>query len=72
MDTQSDCAGKGARPTPREDTRKMRLRNFPCWVMGHTFRVKAGDKQMLVCQRCGTQELLAMKQMRDNADRPWA
>jgi hypothetical protein len=40
--------------------------------MGHTFRVKAGDKQMLVCQRCGTQELLAMKQMRDNADRPWA
>ena len=50
---------------------QVRLRNFPCWVMGHMFRVKPGDKEMLVCQRCGKQELLAMKRMRDNTDRPW-
>lgn len=71
MDTLADCAERCVRPTPREETQKMRLRNFPCWVMGHMFRVKAGDNQMLVCQRCGKQELLAMKRMRDNTDRPW-
>ncbi len=49
----------------------MRLRNFPCWVMGHMFRVKPGDKGMLVCQRCGTQELVMMKQLRDDVGRPW-
>lgn len=49
----------------------MRLRNVPCWFMGHMFRVKPGDKEMLVCQRCGKQELAAIKRMRDNTDRPW-
>ena len=57
-------------PAPRVDNREVRLRNFPCWVMGHMYRRKPGDKEMLVCQRCGKQELLAMKRMRDNADRP--
>ena len=49
----------------------MRLRIFPCWVMGHMFRLKPGDKEMLVCQRCGKEELLLFKQMRDKADNPW-
>ena len=39
--------------------------------MGHMFRVKPGDKDMLVCQRCGKRELAAMKRMRDDTDRPW-
>lgn len=56
----------------REDTRKMRLRNFPCWVMGHMFRVKPGDKDMLVCQRCGVQELVWTKRMRDKASDHWS
>jgi hypothetical protein len=34
------------------------------------YRVKPGDKDMLVCRRCGKQELAAMKRRRDNADRP--
>ena len=42
----------------------MRLRNFPCWVMGHMYRHKSGDKELLVCQRCGHQELLATRQLR--------
>jgi len=42
----------------------MRLRNFPCWVLGHEYRHKPGDKHMLVCQRCGHQELMATWQMR--------
>lgn len=50
----------------------MRLRNFPCWIMGHIFRTKPGDKDMLVCQRCGAQELRWTKQMRDKADNPWS
>ena len=54
-----------------EQTGEMRLRNIGCWVMGHMFRVKAGDKEMLICQRCGKQELVTIKRMRDNTDRPW-
>jgi hypothetical protein len=41
----------------------MRLRNFPCWIMGHMYRHKPGDKEMLVCQRCGHQELWTTKKM---------
>jgi hypothetical protein len=49
----------------------MRLRNFPCWVMGHVYRRQPGDKDVIVCQRCHSRELLAVKLMRDSADRPW-
>lgn len=42
----------------------MHLRNFPCWVMGHTYLHKPGDKDMLVCRRCGHQELVVIRQMR--------
>ena len=37
------------------------MRNFPCWVMGHMYRPKPGDREMLVCQRCGHQELWTTK-----------
>ncbi|WP_374969251.1 hypothetical protein [Terrabacter sp. BE26] len=50
----------------------MRLRNYPCWVLGYMLRVKPGDKDVLVCQRCGAQELWWMKRMRDKADNLWS
>ena len=50
----------------------MNLRNFPCWVLGHMYRVKAGDKEMLACQRCGAQELAWRKRLNDKATNPWA
>jgi hypothetical protein len=44
-----------------------------CRVMGwHQFRRKPGDKEILVCQRCGKQELVWTKRMRDKADNPWS
>ena len=49
----------------------MRLRNVPCWVLGHMYRVKPGDKDMLACQRCGAQELAWRKRLNDKATSPW-
>ena len=60
------------RPSRRErEGRMMRLQNFPCWALGHMYRVKAGDKDMLVCQRCGARELVWRKRLNDRATSPW-
>ena len=62
-----------ASPSRGEENRDVKIWPLSCHVMGwHQFRRKPGDKEMLVCQRCGKQELVWTKRMRDKADNPWS
>lgn len=60
-------------PTRRVENRDVKIWPLSCHVMGwHQFRRKPGDKDMLVCQRCGRQEMAWTKRMRDKANNPWS
>ena len=51
--------------------RPSRLHHVPCWFLGHTYRHTPGDTAVLTCTRCGSRELLVVKQIRDHAQQPW-